>query len=441
MRSSSLRCDCMAGTEPPRLTLVSSDLACGGVQRVVCSLAAGFAARGYQVTVLTFTPAATDFFHLPEGVSRVALEGGVQRSPLLRLLPTALGKWARLRGALRATRPDVVIANATHSNINNLLALAGLPYPVVVTEHGDVPTRQGKGAVWMWRKWLWYRLRRVVYPFAFQLVSVSRAVEEGFVWLPARRRSVIYNPFSPIERRAEYPLPTGVMPGHHLVVGVGRLAYQKGFDILIRAFARIAVRHSDWQLLIIGDGERGGELRRLTAHLGLDRQVVFAGAVTEPFSLLQRAELFAMGSRYEGFPMAHGEALACGLPVVATDCPSRPAKGRRARASIPSGGVRELVRHGVDGWLVPPEDPAALANALATVMGDQALRLRLARRAPEVLERFSASRALDAWEALIARALAASRDRNPGLRPTKPPLPDATQPSQDPRPEAQERPH
>jgi glycosyltransferase involved in cell wall biosynthesis len=402
-------------------------------------LAAGFAARGYQVTVLTFAPAATDFFRLPANVSRAFLEGGVQPTPLLRLLPSALGKWARLRRALRATRPDVIIANATQSNVKTLLALAGLPYPVVVTEHGDVPTRQDKGSVWMWHKWLWYRLRRVVYPAAFQLVSVSRAVEQGFAWLPARRRRVIYNPFPPIERR-ETPLPAGVMPGHHLVVGVGRLAYDKGFDILIRAFARIAARHPDWQMLIIGDGERGGELRRLAAHLGLGRQVVFAGAVAEPFSLLQQADLFAMGSRYEGFPMAHGEALACGLPVVATDCPSRPARGGGKYAPIPSGGVRELVRHGIDGWLVPPEDPAALADALETVMASRALRRRLARRAPEVLKRFSSSRALDAWEALIARALAASRGRRPGLRPMNPLLPEATQPSGGPRPAAQEKP-
>jgi GalNAc-alpha-(1->4)-GalNAc-alpha-(1->3)-diNAcBac-PP-undecaprenol alpha-1,4-N-acetyl-D-galactosaminyltransferase len=116
--------------------------------------------------------------------------------------------------------------------------------------------------------------------------------------------------------------------------------------------------------------------------------------------VLRQAQLFVMPSRYEGFPNALGEALSCGLPVVAADCPSRP-----ERAWQP-GGVRELVRDGVDGYLVPPDDPLRLAQALAGLMADIAKRRQLASRAAEVTERFALETILDQWERLLQPAAA-----------------------------------
>jgi glycosyltransferase involved in cell wall biosynthesis len=171
------------------------------------------------------------------------------------------------------------------------------------------------------------------------------------------------------------------------LIALGRFGPEKGFDLLIDAFSRIAERHPWWDLWIWGDGPLRTELERQRDRLGLADRVFLPGRTSTPHEELRKADLFAMSSRREGFPMALGEAMACGLPAVSSDCPS---------------GPRQIIRPDVDGLLVPPEDAQALASALSAVMGDDALRARLASRAPEVLERFGLEQIMARWEALLS---------------------------------------
>lgn len=382
-----------------RLTFVVDSLACGGVARAVVSLAHGLLQRGYRVSVISFTPADRDFFSLPEGVHRYVLEPVRGRSgPWLKLLSTAHATMRRLKIAIDATHPDVVIAHAPRPNVMTLLAMLRSPYPVIVTEHGDVATRPSSGKPWLWRKWVWYRLRRYCYARAEKVVSVSAAIDRNVAWLPKERRAIIHNPFSAVDSSSiPAPLPAGASPERPWLISLGRLSHAKGYDILIEAFATIARQFPQWQLVVVGDGALRESLERQAAPLG--DQIVFAGAIPNPFTLLRQAQLFVMASRYEGFPMAHGEALMCGLPVIATDCPS----GTRQSfgSDRDSGGVRELIRDGIDGILVAPQDAAALAKAMATCMADAALRERLARAAPLGVARFSHESILDTWQGLF----------------------------------------
>ena len=391
----------MIVNRPARLTLVTSGLRCGGVQRAVVSLAGGLHGELHRISVLTFAAAETDFFRLPQAIVRTSL--GIRRdvpTPVLQLLPTTLARLKALRAAIDATEPDVVISHAAQINVPTLLALRGRTVPVIVTEHGDVPVRQDKTQPWLWKKWLWYRMRRLCYPSAFKVVSVSAAIDRNFAWLPAARRSVIHNPFPPLGlQNLPVSLPQGLVPTRPWIASMGRLSYAKGFDVLLTAFARIAGAFPEWQLVILGDGELRRHLQRQAGELIAHERIIFAGALAEPFALLQQAKFFVMASRYEGFPMAHGEALACGLPVIATDCPSRPLK-LGERDNVP-GGVRELVRDGIDGMLVPCEDPAALANAMADLIENPDKRQRLAQQAAPGMARFSCSKIVDDWEQLF----------------------------------------
>jgi GalNAc-alpha-(1->4)-GalNAc-alpha-(1->3)-diNAcBac-PP-undecaprenol alpha-1,4-N-acetyl-D-galactosaminyltransferase len=110
-----------------------------------------------------------------------------------------------------------------------------------------------------------------------------------------------------------------------------------------------------------------------------------------------------MASRYEGFPIAHGEALLCGVPVIATDCPSRPR--RWFETHPPPGGIRELLRERSGSILVPPEDPATLAEVMARCMSDGILRARLANETRQAAERFSLPSVLHKWETLFAEVV------------------------------------
>jgi glycosyltransferase involved in cell wall biosynthesis len=172
------------------------------------------------------------------------------------------------------------------------------------------------------------------------------------------------------------------------MTAMGRLTHQKGFDLLLQAFSRIAERHPDWQLLILGEGDLRNDLERQRAELGLTDRVQLPGVVIDPYPVLRSSDMFVMASRFEGFPYALLEAMACGLPVIYADCPSGPG---------------EIINNGSDGILTPTGDVEALAIAMDRLMNDEGERQRLAGRAPEAMQRFSLSKTVDAWEELFAQ--------------------------------------
>jgi glycosyltransferase involved in cell wall biosynthesis len=143
------------------------------------------------------------------------------------------------------------------------------------------------------------------------------------------------------------------LPGRPALLAVGRLSAQKGFDLLLPAFARLRGRAPEAHLTIAGTGPDEAALNRQAAELGIAGHVTFAGFVQNPYPLMRVADLYVLSSRYEGFPNVALEAMACGTPVVATRCP----------------GVADLVLPGINGWLAPVEDVAGLARALAEAVG------------------------------------------------------------------------
>jgi len=271
----------------------------------------------------------------------------------------------------------VVISFLTEPNVLAVLAASRLNVPVIVTEHAD-PIKAGSG-------WIWRQMARLVYRRASRLVSVSAAVDQSFAWLPEAKRAVIPNPisFADVDAADAEPLPT---PWPHTVVAMGRLEVEKGFDLLIDAFARLADDLPDWGLLILGVGSLHASLESLAAEHGLSQRVRLPGVIENPFSTLKQADLFVLSSRSEGFGNALVEAMACGLPAIATEC-WRTSPG--------------LVRHDVDGLLVPPENTEALAAAMAELMGNDDLRTRLASQAIPSVRRFDLNEVTRAWDALL----------------------------------------
>ncbi|MEB3295658.1 MAG: glycosyltransferase family 4 protein [Synechococcales bacterium] len=361
------------------ITLVTSSLKGGGAERVVTLLAQGFCDRGHSVHVISLSRPETDFYPLPPGVTRQDL-GVLRNSPTpFHAIWNNLERLWQLRRSILASQPDAVISFMVQTNILCTIALLGTGCPVLATEHCDIHFSQSGT--------FWEKLRYLIYPHSAKVVSVSQGVDDGFDWLPQHKRAVVYNPLViPTHLPPVAELPTQVDPQKKWLISMGRLKDQKGMDILLQAFARLAPQYPDWQLLILGEGPLREELEALRDRLGLQQQAIFTGAVGNPFPLLEQAELFAIASRFEGFPMAHGEAMACGLPVVATDCPS---------------GPREIVRPWVDGLLVPPEDEIALSAALERLMMDQELRQKFSARAPEVIERFGMTTIMETWEHLV----------------------------------------
>jgi glycosyltransferase involved in cell wall biosynthesis len=174
--------------------------------------------------------------------------------------------------------------------------------------------------------------------------------------------------------------------GHKIILAAGRLAPVKGFDSLLRAFARVAEGRDDWDLVIVGEGPCRKQLESHIGALGMQDRVRLPGQVGNMAAWYERATIFAVSSLHEGGPNTLIEALAYGVPAVSFDCDT---------------GPRTIIRDNVDGILVPPRNETALADGLASLMDDAALRARMAARAVEARERFSEEHTLEKWDELF----------------------------------------
>lgn len=353
----------------------------GGAERVASLLCNRWAGEGHDVTLVpTFSGRGSCRYPLDAGVRLEYLSdrvGSNRKTPW-----TSLRRLAAMRGLVREAGADVVVSFLTRVNIATLLATRGLDLPVVVSERVYPPD-------WPVGRVL-DRLRRWTYPRASAVVMQS---ERGVKWLesamPKANGAVIPNP-------CVHPLPDSeprVDPSEHLapdrrvVLAAGRLSGQKGFDILIEAFAPLAARFPDWNLVIAGDGSERPALEAAIGENGLSGRVLLPGRVGNISDWYARAEFYVLSSRVEGFPNTLMEAMAHGLPVVSFDCDTGPA---------------DIVRDGVDGWLVPLAGGAdGLRLAMEKLLAAGALRERMAEAAVSVRERFSPERVGADWDRLL----------------------------------------
>lgn len=356
-----------------RLTIFLPALHDGGAERVMVTLANAFAARGPHLADVS--PA----------VRVVDLKAG---RVLMAILPLARH--------LRRERPQALLAAMTHANVAALLArrLSRAPVRVVVSERSTIGQdhRRARGLAAR----INYALVPRTYPWADGVCTVSRAASadlERFSRLSPGQVQTIYNPFelARIERLAAEAaghswLDAGQPP---VVLAIGRLTEQKDFFTLVRAFATLRQGRRA-RLAILGEGEDRAALERLVAELGLAQDdVQLPGYVRNPFAWLARCALFVLSSRWEGLPGVLIEALACGVPVVSTDCPS---------------GPDEILEGGRWGRLVPVGDAPALAQAMADTLDTPRHRLPDGRlRAQD----FEPERAVDAYLQLLGLPLRA----------------------------------
>jgi glycosyltransferase involved in cell wall biosynthesis len=365
-----------------RLTLVVPSLALGGAERVVSKMANHWAASGDVVTVITLSADDEDTYPLAPNVLRIALDMMRESRGPIEAVVNNLERVRHLRAAIAGSVPETVISFTDRMNVLTLLACRPLKVHTVVSERID-PSRYEIGRTWSW-------LRRRLYPSARALVVQTERVRNQMAGL-MRKRPIYVIPNAVEAPPSAASVSTGAATSWdpsrpHWIVAMGRLARQKGFDLLIEAFSRIANRHPQWSVKILGEGPARASLKRLIAEKGLSGRVVLAGWEPDPGSVLRRSDLFILSSRFEGFPNALLEAMAYGLPSISFDCPSGPA---------------EIIRDTIDGLLVPPEDVGALANAIDGAINDVSLRRRLSAEAVHVVERFSVDRYFAQWDAVL----------------------------------------
>lgn len=381
----------------------------GGAERVLCSLASQFSALENEVSVYSYERVASAPFYdlgkarhinlckFRENPSTERLQSktspryGLEKiyKSVPNIAPFTHLKWRltyqkfidALSKEFETNRPDLVIGFMPTGIMVSSLSALPLSVPVVGTIH-NVPkldyfdqTRWDRNPI--------YRKKRLKALFRCSLITVLQ--EEFIEQLPADLRSKTYVMPNPVELHQGPSEPDATR--ENIILGVGRLAPIKQYDLLLRSFAGIVEKHPHWSVEICGEGAEKERLRALARELGIEKNVVFSGKIDGLAPHYQRAKIFAHPSRFEGFGLVVAEALSHGLPCVALESCS---------------GVNKMIADGENGFLTEANIDA-YANALNALMSDTALRVRLGQSAPDSVKQYASDEVLKAWKRLLSR--------------------------------------
>lgn len=238
-------------------------------------------------------------------------------------------------------------------------------------------------------------LSREAYKCADRIVSLTEEMKKDMhinLNLPLDKIKVIPNPIDiemikemsiePVKNSLFHKSP---LKNYHLITSMGRLTKQKGFSYLLRAFKTVR-SELPVKLVMLGRGDEKKELETLAKNLNIDKDITFLGFQSNPYKYIANADLFVLSSLWEGFPNALVEAMACGTPVISTDCPS---------------GPKEIITSGVNGILVPTHDPESLANAIFKVLTDKELSIKLTIAGKDRVNDFEVKRIVGKYEELF----------------------------------------
>ena len=359
-------------------------LKAGGAERVTVWLASELHRQGHDVVLLTHSTPETDFFTLPDGIKRETVGLNEGRESLPGKLLINLQRCLQVRKILRRHRVTSMLAMMPHESVMAVVASFGLPMRVVVSER-NAPWHRHQDRIWT-------TLRRIVYRFSDIQVAQTQPIAD---WLRRETRSrgvaIIPNAVQPdLPSGPPFVLPeNSLRSGRKLLLAVGTKPYQKGFDMLVDAFGRVAGDHPEWDLAIPGllperveEGISGQDILSAAARAGIADRVFLPGHLGNMRDWYAAADLFVLSSRFEGFPNVLVEAMGAGCACVAFDCDT---------------GPDEIIEDEVDGILVRELTIEALAAALKRTMGDSELRSRLAAAAPRVAQRYAPGIVLGAW--------------------------------------------
>lgn len=364
---------------PNHIAIFLPSLAGGGAERVMLNLANFWANRGCKVDMVLVSAHGIYLDQLSPKVRVIDLNASRTLSSLFGLV-----------SYLRHNRPHAVLAAMEHANLVAIWArlIARVKTKVAVSVHCSLANYAQPGVSRLHK--LLPLLAAKFYKYADVRIAVSKGVAQEFSQVTninSAAYTVIYNPITVAEGSLHQSQESILHPwfgssGNPVILAAGRLSAQKDYATLLRAFALMKGEQKA-KLMILGEGEKRDELECLAKHLGIDADVCFFGHVPNPYSYMTSATLFVLSSIYEGFGNVLVEAMACGTPVISTDCPYGPG---------------EILQDGKYGALVPVGDVSALAEAMLQTIRHPINPVLLRARAAEFSVQASAQ---EYWRMLM----------------------------------------
>lgn len=359
-----------AAQRPLRILVITTGLKLGGAEQQIAALARAFVALGNEVAILSLTEGRE--IELPPDIAVTEL--GMRKTP--RSMLAALRKAHHL---VRQWQPDVIHAHMVHGNLfARALARTGRMPPVICSAHSAREGGRLRALAYRVTD-RWCALTTHVSEAGRQVMVASGAVpDERVIVMPNGIDTDQFRPDDASRERTRHSL--GLAPGEVLLLNVGRLVPEKDQATLIEAFREVSHAIPRARLMIAGDGALRAGLAARIAELGLNHAVLLAGARNDVPELLRAADVFVLSSRIEGMPLAVGEALASGLPVVSTA----------------AAGVAELA--GDTATITPVGDAHALASALVAAIGHlPGTEAERDRRRQQIVSHFDVSAVARQW--------------------------------------------
>lgn len=360
----------------------------GGAERVLVVLLRHLDRSRFEPVLFVFETIDDYRDELPQDIRVIAMDS-LDKAGMagnIRLI-------AALASAIRQEVPDIICSFMEYTNHLTSLAkrIACSHALLCFTYHGDMSQYYRPGRLRSTRLIKWF-LHHIIYPKATKVVCVSKGVMDDLVnnWrLPRTKAIVIHNPVETgriknmVLESVDHLWFRQDIP---IIVACGRLATEKNYPLLLRAFAMASTDKVGLRLIILGEGKLKAELSFYTEELGISDRVAFLGFQKNPFKFIARAKVLVLSSMWEGFGNVLVEAMACSTPVISTICPS---------------GPDEIITDGVNGLLVPVNDDDALAHAMIRLMNDEPFRKQLAEAGRVRAEDFNVQKIVKAYEALF----------------------------------------
>lgn len=345
-----------------RILIYTPKISGGGSERFATVISRSLANCGNEVTLLTGLAEPNEYEVAPY-VNRICIE----------TTPNILKTGIKIKRYAYKHKTDILIAIGILPNITmGLMKFLGFRIPVIMSER-NAPKQDHLSNMTKILRWLFFRFANA---YVFQTTEAKRFYSKNI----QQRSVVIPNPI-----REGLPVRTCVH--NKEIVSIGRLASQKNYPLLLKAFEIVCRNNNDYQLRIFGQGKKESELKQLATSLGIEKRVIFEGFSSNVHESIKNSDIYVISSDFEGLPNSLMEAMAMGFPVISTDCPA--------------GGPRMLIKHGVNGLLTPVQDVSAMAQAILQLISNQDHKEYLASNAKHILDTCNVDSITERWNNLL----------------------------------------
>ncbi len=359
-----------------KIVFTLASLGSGGAERVVSLLANKMVEQGHLVEIICLKYNEVYYQLHPEVKVVLAMQQTKNR----------LTEVFWLRKYIKLEKPDVVIAFTEGVYCFTIAAMLGTKIPVIASERLDP-------SAMTWKRNL---LKRFLLPYADWLVVQTKTIKEYFPNSIQKKTSVIFNPVKDEALASSMDNGQWTMDNKaNRIISVARLYPQKNQEMMIRAFAKIAEKYPDWQLVIYGEGPLRAELEALVSSFKLHERVLLPGRTEQVIEELRKSKIFCLSSDYEGMSNSMIEAICVGLPIVSTKV----------------SGTDELIKDGVNGLLVDIGDEQGMTAALEKLIQDEALMKRIGEENKQEVSLFQIDTIMNDWIKLINQVIK-TKDRH-----------------------------